>query len=338
MAYIGIDLHSDNFRVCRLGKSGRAQYQTFQLEETDLTKFTDSLSSEDELAVEMTGNTSWFCSHVSSIVNRIVAVNARDFKVITQSAKKTDSNDAHALALFLSKGILQGARIKTPAQDDIATLVRGRHLLVKQRVALNNAIHGQFIRHGFRLGPDRLSSLKRLRELDLTIFSMTKQQLLMIMRDQMIRLNQDINLLERQIVAIASELDGYEGLISISGIGGLSAAIFLAEIGNVRDFSTPNKLASYFGVVPRVNQSNETKIYGRITKRGNNIARTTLIQCTWITIRYSDYLKTNYDRIRATRGSQKAIVATSRKLLRVIYDTLLNGWVFEDFPKYQLRQ
>ena len=37
-------------------------------------------------------------------------------------------------------------------------------------------------------------------------------------------------------------------------------------------------------------------------------------------------------------GSQKAIVATSRKLLRVIYDTLLNGWVFEDFPKYQLRQ
>ena len=105
----------------------------------------------------------------------------------------------------------------------------------------------------------------------------------------------------------------------------------------MNDFATANKLTAYFGMAPRLKHSNETKIYGRITKRGNKLARTTLIQCTWTAIKYSDYLKTNYDRIRATRGSQKAIVATARKLPCIIYDTLKNGWVFEDFNQYKLR-
>ena len=54
-------------------------------------------------------------------------------------------------------------------------------------------------------------------------------------------------------------------------------------------------------------------------------------------MRYSPYLKGFYDRIRARRGSGKAIIATARKLLAIIYDTLKNGWVFEDFTQFQRR-
>ena len=338
MAYLGVDLHSDNFTVCRLEQSGDTSYHTYALTKSDLTKFKRTLSPEDEIAVETTGNTSWFYDQVASLVRRVVAVNTREFKVIQQSVKKTDSNDAYTLAFHLSKGMLPWTRIKSQDHKTIATLVHGRQLLVKQRISLNNAIQSQFIREGIRLGGNQLKSKKRLRMLDLTSFDVATQRLLDILREQIFGLNQDIESIETEINTIASDLAGYEGLLSITGIGPLSAAILLSEIGDIRDFETAAKLAAYFGIVPRIKHSNETKVQGRITKRGNKVVRTTLIQCTWVTIKYSDYLRANYDRIRATRGNQKAIIATARKLLQIIYDTLKNDWVFEDFNQYQLRQ
>ena len=58
MTYVGVDLHSDNFQVCRLEQSGIVGYQTYALKESDLTKFKGTLSPKDEIAVETTGNTS----------------------------------------------------------------------------------------------------------------------------------------------------------------------------------------------------------------------------------------------------------------------------------------
>ena len=114
--------------------------------------------------------------------------------------------------------------------------------------------------------------------------------------------------------------------------------MLLSVIGNVNDFEDADKLAAYVGIIPKVRQSNETDNRGRITKRGNKLARTTLVQCTLIAIRYSGYLNTFYRRIRERRGSGKAIIATARKLLSIIYDTLKNGWVFDDFPNFKIKQ
>ena len=76
---------------------------------------------------------------------------------------------------------------------------------------------------------------------------------------------------------------------------------------------------------------------GRITKRGNKIARTTLVQCALIAKRYSPYLHTFYEHIKSTRGAGKAIIATARKLLNTIFHTLKNKWIFEDFTKFELK-
>jgi hypothetical protein len=66
--------------------------------------------------------------------------------------------------------------------------------------------------------------------------------------------------------------------------------------------------------------------------------RTTLVQCTLIAIRYSGYLNAFYRRLKERRGFGKAIIATARKLLTIIYNTLKNGWVFEDFPAFKIKQ
>ena len=91
----------------------------------------------------------------------------------------------------------------------------------------------------------------------------------------------------------AAGLDGFEEISSIKGIGARSAAILLAGIGNVDDFPSADKLAAYVGIVLKVSQSNETDTRGGITKRGDKLMRTTLVQCTLVAIRYSGYLNVN---------------------------------------------
>ena len=64
------------------------------------------------------------------------------------------------------------------------------------------------------------------------------------------------------------------------------------------------------------------------------MGRTALVQCALIAMRHSPYLGDFYARIKAARGTGKAIIALARKFLGIIYRTLKNGWVFEDFPRF----
>jgi transposase len=69
-----------------------------------------------------------------------------------------------------------------------------------------------------------------------------------------------------------------EILMSVPGVGELSASILIAEIGNFKDFSSGNKLASWFGIVPNLYQSADKFYNGRIIKRGSKVARWILTQ------------------------------------------------------------
>ena len=96
------------------------------------------------------------------------------------------------------------------------------------------------------------------------------------------------------------------------------------------------EISSNAGLVSRVTNSNETERSGHITKQGNKLARTALGQCALIAKRYSSFLQQFYQRIQRRRGSGKANIALARKFLGVIYYTLKNNWVFDDFPNFVL--
>ena len=122
--------------------------------------------------------------------------------------------------------------------------------------------------------------------------------------------------LDAEITAFAETLPGYENLVSIKGIGSISAAAFLITIGDIRDFANTGKLAAYFGIAPRVSQSNDSKHIGRITKRSN---------CALIAKKYSPCLSDFYERIKSKDSSGKPIIAVARKLLNTIFHALTNG-------------
>lgn len=337
MFFIGVDLHTNSFTACRREAAGAERFETYTLSSADLERFCLSLDADDELAVEATGNSAWFRDRVLPCVGRVVVVNPSQFKVIRKSVKKTDRNDARALALFLAKDMLPETRVKSQAEAELASLTQTRDLLVKQRTRLLNKLHALHNRHGIKLKQEALASRKRLLAIAPEPFTPLEWVEIEIVRDQALSLTDAITKIDAEIETAASAMAGYAGLTSIKGIGPRAAAVFLSTIGNVHDFASADKLAAYFGIVPRVSQSNETDNRGRITKRGSRLARTVLVQCTLIATRYSSYLKTYYDRIRQRRGGGKAIIATARKLLSIIYDTLRNGWIFGDFTTFKLQ-
>lgn len=249
----------------------------------------------------------------------------------------TDKHDARAIALFLSKDMLPEARIKSKAHVQLASLITTRDQLVKLRVSLLGKVHGMFVRHGLKVRREVLTSQAGFtREVAGYNWSPLERAELAVIDDQLQSLHRNIKRLEKKIAAFAKTLPGYDNLISIKGIGPLSVAVMLTHIGAIEDFQNTGKLAAYFSIVPRVSQSNETNNSGHITKRGNKLARTTLVQCILIAIRYSPYLRGFYANINNRRGTGKAIIATARKLLNTIFHTLKNKWVFADFPNFKL--
>jgi transposase len=332
--HIGIDLHRNNFESCILSTNGRYYHRRWQM--IDLPKFVSKLCPSDRVAVEMTGNTRLFYEAVAPSVQEVAVVNPYQFKVISESVKKTDARDAKMLALFSSKGLLPEVRMKDKTSSQIASLTQTRDKLVKLRTVLKNKINNICSAHGILLKREALGSDKKLDEILSMAFDVLVLAELQVLVDQIRSLNKSISQLEGTIKKEGSKLKGYDNLLSITGLGALSSSILLSVIGDIKDFKSEGKLASYFGIVPRIEQSNQTLRSGSITKRGSKLGRTTLVQCVLIAKRYSPYLSRYYERIKARRGTGKAIIAVARKFLGIIYQTLQNGWMFEDFPNFVL--
>ncbi len=336
--HIGVDLHTNTFTICILQEGKEDIIQTLPLQKGGLEQFIRSFNSNDEIAVEATGNASHFCRQVQPHVKRVVIIAPWQFEVIRRSVKKIDRHDARAIAFFLSKDMLPEARKKDEDKEQLASLIATRDQLVKLRVSLLGKVHGMFVRHGLKVKKEVLTTQKGFKHhVTSHAWSPLEKIEIDIIQNQLNSLLEGIKKLEKEIKIFVQAIEGYDNLISIKGIGSLSAAVMLTHIGQIIDFKDPGKLAAYFGITPRVSQSNTTCNIGRITKRGNKIARTTLVQCTLIAKRYSPYLNTFYEKVKAKRGTGKAIIATARKLLNTIFYTLKNNWVFEDFPNFKFK-
>jgi transposase len=336
MKHIGIDLHTNSFTACYLEEGKSERIETFRLQGSGLQKFINTLEEEDQLALEATGNSCFFRDQVFPYVSRVVVIAPGQFDVIRRSVKKTDKHDARAIAFFLSKDMLPESRIKKTEHAQLASLIQTREQLVRLRVSLINKVHGILNRRGIKSKKETLTSQRGFEKaVKDQIWDALEQIEIDVITEQLESLRKSLKKLEKEIMSFAETLPGFKNLISIKGIGALSAAILLSTIGEISDFAKTGNLAAYLGIVPRVSQSNDQHLVGRITKRGSKIARKTLVQCTLVAKRYSPYLHSFYQHIKAKRGGGKAIIATARKFLNTIFYTLKNNWVFEDFTTFK---
>lgn len=334
MRDIGVDLHKTSFQCCYLTES-QTEFKKFSSSELEV--FKKDLRHTDRIAVESTGNSRWFFNQVKDKVDEVIVVNPGQFKVIVNSSKKTDKADAELLAFYLSKEMLPEVVMKDEYSSQIKSLCNTRDKLVKLRTALKNKIHNILLSHGIISKREDFSSEKGLQKAQSYALGEMAEVEIDVIVAQIRHLNEGIKKLDREIESKGKQLKGYNNITSIKGIGPKSGTILLSVIGDIGRFPSQKRLDAYFGIVPRVRNSNDTIHHGRITKQGSKLGRTTLVQCTLVAIRYSPYLRDFYLRLKTKKGSGKAIIATARKLLGIIYQTLKNDWVFEDFPNFVLQ-
>jgi transposase len=130
-------------------------------------------------------------------------------------------------------------------------------------------------------------------------------------------------------------VEAIQRLMTVPGIGPLTATMLYAWVGDVRRFPHAKQLAAYAGLVPTVRQSGGTVQLGRITKQGAPALRATLVQAAHVLLSRcrgaeATPLQAIGHRIRGTRGRRKiAVVAVARHLLRIAYYILRDGTTYD---------
>ena len=302
--YVGVDLHKRSFQVCYLSR-GKTQQQEYKISKIGIELFKESLRKTDQVGIEATGNAGYLGREIESKIKQLQLINPWQFKVISRSVKKTDERDAELIAKYMSKGLIPEVRMKSKEEQQIASLIATRDKLVKLRTVLKNKMHGILNANGYVTKKEIFSSKKGLERIfELELDEAYKFELRVIV-EQIKSLTKNIEEITKELKRRGRGLKGFENLKSITGIGDVTATIMLSTIGRIEDFENADKLAAYLGIVPRVHNSSDTVRHGRITKMGNKIARTALVQATLITIKYNRYLRSFYERLKAKKGSGK---------------------------------
>jgi transposase len=146
-------------------------------------------------------------------------------------------------------------------------------------------------------------------------------------------LDTEIAEVEKQIARAALVSPQIKRLMTVPGVNVIVAATFLAAVGDVSRFPTARQVVGYLGLDPRVRQSGNTPAtHGRISKQGSAAGRHALVEAAWSVVRQPGPLHAFYQRIRARRGHQVAVVAAARKLACLFWCLLTRA---EDYAYQQ---
>ena len=229
---------------------------------------------------------------------------------------KTDANDAHGLAQIVRTGWYKEVAVKSLDSHRIRTLLTSRAQLVNMRRDIGSKIRGLLKTFGKVVGKvgDRGYEV-RVRELTAGEAGLEDTVLaLLAVRE---RLEQQIGALETQILSFAKHSNPCRRLMTIPGVGALTAVSFVPAVDDPARFRRSSGVGAYFGLTPRRHQSGEVDRDGKVSKCGDTLTRTYLFEAAGALLsRVSKWsaLKAWGTRLARKVGGKKARVALARKL------------------------
>lgn len=339
---VGVDLHKGQFTVYWRSRDGLLERSDrFLTNERGMTRFEAALlkligSGESvKVGVESTGNTRYFKRRLENVGVPVVVINTSKFKVITESVKKTDRHDAKLIAEFLEKDMLPEARLCSSASEELRRLIRTRTILVRSVVAIKNQLHGLLLSLGIEVARGSLQSQKeRRRAVTMLAENGLPIEAVNPLVETIDRLQSDIRNYEKLISRLMAEDRVVQLVMTIPGAGLVTAATIRAYVDDIGRFATYKQLSAFAGLAPWVQDSNEHERHGSITKRGPTELRTALVQVVLGMVRLSRRTKTyqimqRYAVLKQHKGSGKAIIATARKLSKILWYMLRNDEPFD---------
>lgn len=292
-----------------------------------LRTFARTFQSDDHVVLEATGNTYAIVQVLKEHAGRVVVSNPLKTRAIADAKIKTDKIDAEVLVRLLAGGWLPEVWVPDPETQALRQRIAYRMRLVRHHTRLKNRIHGVLHRNLVPGCPrtDIFGKAGRewLMEQAAPQLPVHEQEIVLATLAQVDALRVELGRVGQTLAGLALRNPFVPRLITIPGIDAVTALSVAAAIGDIDRFRSPAKLVGYFGLDPRVRQSGSHPVrYGSITKRGQVHARTVLVEAAWAAIKAPGPLRGFYQRVRARRGPQIAVVATARKILVIAWHLL----------------
>lgn len=241
---------------------------------------------------------------------------------------KTDRADAKALLEAYRNEEIQPVPIKGLPQHTLAALHRMRSAWISTRTARINTVRGVLRELGFFIPVGARKVLPAISDMLADADNELPDALRPFLHEacnEIRQLELRVKDVERQFDSLAKQLPAVQRLLTIPGVGLLTATALVGFIGDLRRFRSGRHFSSYLGLVPRELSSGNVRRLGRITKRGDRYIRMLLAQGARSILRAAKYnqkpdrLRTWALKIHNGRGHNKAVMALANKMARIAW-------------------
>jgi transposase len=229
-----------------------------------------------QVALEPVCGWRWVVDQLESVGMDVHVANPRKVKLIADSRLKCDRIDATILAELLMVGYLPESYRAPEDVQKLRALVRERQYLVELQTGVKNRIQGVLTRQGLHMLPCNPTS-----SLGKALILASAEEELKRSTQFLFKVAESIKPLDQEIEARIAHDTVAQLLMTMPGIGVISAATIRAEVGDFARFQSPQALASFAGIVPSQRSSGTSQRFGRITKVGSKYLRYVLVEAAY---------------------------------------------------------
>jgi len=332
--FAGLDISMKETHICVMDRDGKVVLETKAVTSTAAIAAELAKAPTVQRIVFETGRMATTLYHsLNALSLPVVCIESRHAHQALKSlaTHKTDRNDARGLAHLARTGFYKPVHVKSLPAHAVRALIIARKKLVGQRVTLENQIRGLALVFGIRLPRGLSPAFARQVNTasgELAALSGALRGLLAA-RDALLAAIATIN---RDIKRLAHSLEACRRLMTIPGVGHLTALAFVAAIDGPDRFRRSRDVGPYLGLVPRRWKSGEIDYTGSISKVGDQRVRTLLYEAANVMLtRYRGNLALKDWALRVGRRStmRKARVALARRLAIIMHAMLRDGTEFQ---------
>jgi transposase len=280
----------------------------------------------DRVVIEICSIAGWVSDLVQSLEIELQVANPSDDAWRWRKVKrKNDRQDSLKLAQLSTVNQLRTVHIPESETRQWRALIGYRQQLVRRRTKIKNHIRDLLLREGELLprgakcwtqqGVAALAA--KARPLAEVAMSELWRGELGVELSQLRAMQEQVQIVEEKLNQIGAGDERVKRLRTAPGVGPRLAEAVVALFDDPKRFKTGGQVSAYIGMVPKQLDSGETERSGRITRQGNRLVRSLLVEVAWAGLRHNPWARATYERISGGKKSRKklAIVAVGRKLL-----------------------
>lgn len=329
--YVGVDWHKRTSTWVAINEKREKVYEkVWECTPAAVKAAVSSLPAEPEkmkLAVEPVCGWRWMTDLCTQSGVDVRIANTIKLRQIADSGQKTDKNDALTLAELLRADYLPEAYKVPDNIYELRMLVRERAHFISQGTATKCRIHSVCTGRG-----SHLTALQPLHKAGREALYI-KESPFYEMFQSLEEIKGHVTTIEKKILEAVIDTMTYRILLSVPGVGPVTAAAIYAEVGDFKRFKTPSALISYAGIYPKERSSGEMKRYGSISKAGSRVLRYSIIEAA-MRVRdteKSHNLHTHYVAAKArNKTAKQARIVVAHKLLTIAWHLVHRGIQYDD--------